>query len=310
MQEAEEQKKSPKGIYLGDLTIGDMELSCAVLEDGTRVLSQKGVNEALNIPEGGSKDTSRKLPRFFEIKALQSFISNDLAARASQPLVYMGKGGKTNGVPATLLPDICDVWLKAREAGKLEGRRLETARKAEVIMRGLAHIGIVALVDEATGYQEVRNKAELRQILSAYIAKELLPWSLKFPHEFYQEMFRLNGWEYEASSKQKKPMLAGKYTKQYVYDALPKGVIEEIKKINPKRTSGAAAGLHEKHHHRFLTKEIGHPHLDKLIASVTTLMRISPTWRKFQEHYQRAFGKQQVMDFPEQAEQTSAEKVI
>ena len=235
-----------------------------------------------------------------ELKALQPYIHRDLEARARNPIIYKGKGGKVNGVPATLLPEICDVWLKARDAGVLRGKQLETAVKADVIMRGLAHIGIIALVDEATGYQEVRNKAELRQILSAYIAKELLPWTLKFPQEFYQEMFRLNSWEYNASSKQKKPMLAGRYTKQYIYDALPEGVIEEIKKINPKRTSGAGIGLHEKHHHRFLTKEVGHPHLDKLIASVTTLMRISPNWRKFQEHYQRAFGKNKQLDFPEE----------
>ncbi len=169
-------------------------------------------------------------------------------------------------------------------------------------MRGLAHIGIIALVDEATGYQEARNKTELQTILSAYIAKELLPWSMRFPHEFYEELFRLNNWQYNSESKQKKPMLAGKYTKQYIYDALPEGVIEEIKKMNPKRTTGASAGLHEKHHHRFLTKEVGHPHLDKVIASVTTLMRISPNWRKFQEHYQRAFGKQKQLDLDEKSE--------
>ena len=299
---AENVKKIAYGSEDHPLKIGGLEIQCYVLEDGTRVLSQMGVNKALNRPEGGSKDGSRNLPRFFELKGLQPFISVDLAARASNPIIYLGKGGKTNGVPATLLPEICDVWLQAREAGALRGKALETAKMAEIIMRGLAHIGIIALVDEATGYQEIRQRAELQTILSKYIAKELLPWTMRFPHEFYQEMFRLKGWEYSSESKRKKPMFAGYLTKKLIYDQLPEGVIEEIKKINPKRTEGAAKGLHEKHHHRFLSKDVGNPHLDKLIASVTTLMRISPNWRKFEEHFIRAFGAQRMLDLPEPEE--------
>jgi hypothetical protein len=216
--------------------------------------------------------------------------------------VYTNKGVRANGVVATLLPEICDVWLQAREAGALSGKGLETAKKAEIIMRGLAHVGIIALVDEVTGYQEVRQKAELQTILSKYIAKELLPWTMRFPHEFYQEMFRLKGWSYSSESKRKKPMFAGYLTKKLIYDQLPEGVIEEIKKINPKRTEGAGKGLHEKHHHRFLTREVGNPHLDKLIASVTMLMRISSNWRKFEENFARAFGAQRPLDLPESDE--------
>jgi len=233
--------------------------------------------------------------------ALKPFISADLASRASNPIIFYENGPKSHGIPATMLPEICDVWLQAREAGVLKGKALETARRAEVLMRGLAHVGIIALVDEATGYQEVRERQELQLILSKYITKELLPWTMRFPHEFYQEMFRLKGWEYTSESRRKRPKFAGYLTKKLIYDQLPEGVIEEIKKLNPKRTEGTetSKGTYVKHHHRFLTKEIGHPHLDKLIASVTTLMRISPNWRKFEEHFARAYGAQRSFDFPE-----------
>ena len=291
-----------KEEYSGILEIGDMKIECAVLSNGVRVLSYRGVNRLLGQSEKWNVTGATKTPPFLAKKALEHFIHKDLSVPLSEPIIYRPKhGGRTAyGVPAITLPLICEVWLKAREAGVLTSLKDRmTASKSEIVMRGLAHIGIIALVDEATGYQETRDRQELQKILKAYIAKELLPWTLKFPEEFYKEMFRLNNWSYGATSKQKKPMLAGKYTKQYIYDQLPEGVIDEIKKLNPKRITGSAKGLHEKHHHRYLTKEVGHPHLDKLIASVTTLMRISPNWRKFQEHFARAFGKQAQLDFPD-----------
>lgn len=285
-----------KATHDGKIEIGDLIIEASVLEDGTRVLSYRGVSKALGKGEKWSSNGVSKLPPFLAPKALEPFISAKISAGVFQPIEFKPlHGGRTAyGVPATLLPEICDVWLKAREARALKSQRYQdVAARAEILVRGFAHIGIIALVDEATGYQETRNRAELQTILSAYIAKELLPWALRFPEDFYKEMFRLWGWVYNASSKQKKPMLAGKITKELIYDRLPGDVIEEIKKINPKKTEGSRKGLHENHHHRYLTKEIGQPHLDKLVASVTTLMRISRNKRKFMEVYNQAFKPQQ-----------------
>ena len=39
------------------------------------------------------------------------------------------------------------------------------ARQADVLMRALAHVGIAALVDEATGYQEVRDRRPFKRFL-------------------------------------------------------------------------------------------------------------------------------------------------
>ena len=80
---------------------------------------------------------------------------------------------------------------------------------ADILMRGLAHVGIIALVDEATGYQVVREREELHHILEAYINQELLPWSKTFPDGYYQELFRLRGWEYSPPSV-KRPQMVGR----------------------------------------------------------------------------------------------------
>ena len=95
------------------------------------------------------------------------------------------------GLEASLLPKVCEVWLKARDAGDLTKIQKPVAARAEILMRVLAHTGIIALVDEVTGYQHVRAEDALTKILEAFIAKELQPYVSTFPPTYYEEMFRL-----------------------------------------------------------------------------------------------------------------------
>ena len=165
---------------------------------------------------------------------------------------------------------------------------------SEILVRSLSKIGIVALVDEATGYQDIRNKDELQKLLALYVRKEFLPWTKKFPDTFYEEMFRLKGWTYNPIGG-KKSQLVGKITNQLIYDKLPKGVLAELKRITPK----SEAGNYTKKFHQSLTEDIGNPHLQNHLASVTTLMKVSPNWGNFNRLFVRAFGGQQELEFPE-----------
>jgi P63C domain len=90
--------------------------------------------------------------------------------------------------------------LDARDADKLTEHQKPIASACDFLIRGLAHIGIIALVDEATGYQEVRDRLALQAILDAYLRKELAAWAKRFPDEFYKQMFRLKGWQWKGMS--------------------------------------------------------------------------------------------------------------
>ena len=79
------------------------------------------------------------------------------------------------GYSAELLPKVCDVYLRARDAGVLAANQQHIAKQADILMRALAHVGIMALVDEATGYQYDRARDALARILEKFIAKELQP---------------------------------------------------------------------------------------------------------------------------------------
>lgn len=277
----------PSATHQGTLQIGEMEIDCAVLDTGQRVITQSGFMRALGRARQAKGrayyDGDVNMPAFLTAKNLKQFISKDLEVTSSQ-IEFRLKGRRAFGYPAELLPKVCDVFLDAADAHVLTPQQEHIAAKAQMLIRGLARVGIVALVDEATGYQDVRPRDELRQILEAYIAKELLPWTRRFPPEFYQEMFRLRGWSYDPVSV-KRPILVGKLTENVVYKRLPPGVLEELKQKNPKNERGR-----RKHKHfQFLTDDIGHPHLEKHISSTVTLMRISSTWDQFKKFLNKAF---------------------
>ena len=205
----------------------------------------------------------------------------------SEPIIFRPPqtGQLAHGIEATLLKDICEVFLNARKAGKLSEPQERIAENAEVLFRGFAAVGIIALVDEATGYQEKRDRDALQRILEAYIAKELLPWTKMFPDEFYQQMFRLRGWQYDRMST-KRSQLVGFLTNQLIYDKLPQGVLDELKSRNP---VDAKSKRRRRKHFQFLTEDIGNPHLKNQLVAVITLMRASTGWPQFKRNFARAF---------------------
>lgn len=274
----------PKATHVGKVHIGDVTIQCAVLPDGRRVLSQRSVGRALGRGFGGAdwrrqdESGAGNLPFYVAAKTLIPFISEDLMALVTNPIQYRhGKGGGTaHGIEASALPMICDVWLKARDAGKLTEVQKAVAQKAEILMRGLAHVGILALVDEATGYQEVRDRNALQAILEKYIRKELAAWAKRFPDAFYQEIYRLRGWEWRGMATNRISACAY-YTKDLIYDRIAPGLLSELEEKNPADEKGRRKAKH----HQWLTEDIGIPKLAEHFGSVITLQRVSNNWDEF-----------------------------
>ena len=158
-------------------------------------------------------------------------------------------------------------------------------RRCELLLHGFANVGIVALVDEATGYQDVRAQRALAKILEEFIAKELQPWTKTFPYEFYTEIARLKGWPSMYSMK--RPSVIGHYTNDIVYERIAPRVLEELRNVNPTLPTGGR----QHRHHQWFTPEFGHPRLKEHLAAVTALMRAAPNWTAFQRSLQRAFHK-------------------
>ncbi len=257
------------------LIIADTRLEAYVLEDGTRVLSEAGLLTALGRKR---RAASRKpdVPPMLQGAGLEPFLTPDVIER-SQPISFSTPNGlRANGYRAELLPDVCEVYLKARDANTLTPNQRPVAQQAEILMRSFAKVGIIALVDEATGYQELRAKNALAAILEEFIAKELQPYVRTFPDDYYRQMFRLRSLRYPDDTV-KRPQYFGKLTNDMVYRRLAPGVLSELKKVTPRNNSG---NLKHKLFQR-LTTNVGYPKLREHLGSVVTIMKLSDSWYEF-----------------------------
>jgi len=279
-------KALPKETHSGVLKLGD-GIPCAVLSNGMRVLSLSGLDRAFGT-SSGTRRGDDLIPPMLAAANVRAFITPELMAKLSSPVSYQSKsGGRGIGYEAEILHKMVATILDARAAGVLRKNQLHIAKAAELLLRAFAEVGLVALIDEATGYQADRARDELQRILEAYISKELLPWTRKFPDDFFEQVYRLHGWKYQAGNA-KRPQYVGHIINRYVYEPLPAGVLEELQRKNPPVINGR-----RRHKHfQFLSEDTGNPHLDRQIVAVTTIMKLADTKADFVSKFKRLYPRQ------------------
>lgn len=282
----------PVAAYEGTFPLGGKPIACAVLQTGIRIITQSTFMLALGrsrTPKAGTGvlSTVDELPFFLQSEVLKPFISNDLV-QSTTPVFYRNKsGGKGVGYDARLLPMVAEVYLRFRDhelkgRGGIPSRYQRMVAAADVLIRGLANVGIIALVDEATGFQRDRATDALATILEAFIAKELRPWVRTFPEAFYEQLFRLRGLEFPKDTV-KRPQYFGHLTNDIVYRRLAPYVLDELRKLTPRRSDGR---LKDAFFQR-LTQDIGHPKLRELLVSEITIMKLSDDYNEFLEKLDR-----------------------
>lgn len=291
------EKQLPKATHGSPeqpLKIGDAELECYVLENGTRVISQRAMYRAMGFSRGGArgeeeaKVLSTETPRFATQNWISPFISGLLSSTLSEPLVFrLPGGGRAYGYPATTLADFCDAVLEARLAGATGPRQVGIVQRCEMLVRGFARVGIVALVDEATGYQKERDRDELHKILAAYLSEERLAWAKRFPDEFYRQIYRMKGWSWPPTGRAKPPVL-GHITNDIVYDRLPPGVLTALQEKNPVDED---TKRRKWRHHQFLSQDFGQPDLRDHLLQIIAIAKISKGWDTFKRNVDQAFPK-------------------
>ena len=153
------------------------------------------------------------------------------------------------------------------------------------MVRALATVGVIALVDEATGYERIREERALAKILEAFLDDEIHKWTRTFEYSFYEQIFRLKGWGSAAGVK--RPQVIGHYTNDLVYDRIAPGVLAELRERNPVLPQG----WRKNRHHQWFTPEFGHPKLRMHIEGVTALMRAAGSWDSFKRALNRAYPK-------------------
>jgi len=277
-----------KSTHEGVLKLGKINIECHVLEDKARVFSSRDLIKAFNL-QTEQKDQPRIFRGFLLKIRLVSLSNGELSNPLANPIKFKSvkKGGLlTNGYSAELLPEICNAVLKLQNNYMLPVEYRPAAVRSREFLNIFAKIGIIALIDEATGYQEVRDRDALQQILDKYLRKEYAAWAKRFPDEFYIQMFRLKGWEWKGM-KINRPSVVGKITNDIIYNRLAPGVLKELRRLNPPTDSGKR----KTKHHQWLTDDFGHPALGQHLYGVMLLMKLPQDgeWDKFYRTLKKAY---------------------
>jgi hypothetical protein len=271
-----------KAEHLGILKLGKYEMPCAVLSNKKRVIAQREVVYLLTGNKKGGLD------RYTNATGVRNFMPKKYVDQSHKEtsVKFLGGGRLTFGYEATDIIDICESYLKAREAKALLPSQYHLATQAELIIRACAKVGIEALIDEATGYQAFRDSDELQVKFRIFIADDLREWTRTFPTEFFMQLYRLENISPRINLKTY-PIRFGKYVMQFVYDTMDKDIADWLRENNPKPQG-------TKHHHQWLTEDFGYPKLIRHLMSVLGIMKASQTMNDFKNNLYRAYPSQKM----------------
>jgi hypothetical protein len=269
----------PFSAFPGKLMMGSLELECHVLNDGRRVITASEIVRVLR----GTKSKPSSPQRYFD--SIPAYRENMFADRTLQFRVP-GRPQPATGFEATVLIDMCDMYIAADENGTLKSNQEGLVKQSWVVMRACSKVGIEALIDEATGYQEVRQKRALQVKLQAFIADEMQEWVKTFPDEFWEELARLEGIRYRARHR---PLRWGGYVMKFIYNAIDTDVAKELKKRNPKP--------HYKENLHQLLRDHGKDKLHQQLGGVIAIMRECKDMNEFRSRFDRVFAKRDQMAF-------------
>lgn len=273
------------------LKLGELEIPCYVLDDGTRVFSGRGIQKAI----GYESKSGQWMNSFSKLNGLSSYLCAghpSVSDKLSNPIPFRrnaagGSQSTTNGYEVTILVDICSAIIDANRAGVFNDDLI--VRNADIIIRAVAKVGIIALVDEVTGYnkEKARAKDELQKFLDKFLSEEAARWIKVFDDSFFEDLYRMHNWTWTQTSK--RPGIVGKWINDIVYERIAPLVLAELEKKNPKNENGNRG----KKHHQYLSREIGLPKLKQHLEAVHAIARISNyDWLAFMQNMDKAYPKQ------------------
>lgn len=270
------------------LKIGDINVECYVLEDGTRVLSGRGMQNAIGFGQGEKNRVhGSKLKSFLKKTEINPLISSDLARAFESPKRFIrpGRGGSPAiAFEATLLIDLCDVIIDAGNQGMLKDS-LWLMRQAQVITSSFAKTGLIAAIDEVTGYQYIREKDALQKILNSFLQDYARKWSKTFPDSFWDKLLKTKG--YSSYIGLPRPKFIGHWVNDLVYDRLAPGIRKKLQELNPKTNKGNRKNKH----HQYLSDDTGVPELKEHIIKLMGFMDAAANNNQFQRMVERALPK-------------------
>ena len=280
----------PRATHQGSMLIGDLELDCYVLEDGRRVFHKRGMARALGMKSEGGNVFMRAMQR----KGLGSELDEKLVERINNPFYFKPLTlDLAHGYEAEVLVEVCKAIVRAHGARRLTKSQEALAAQARILVNAFAKVGVTALIDEATGFQEIRAPDALRLLVQQYIEAEKREWEKQLPDDYYDELNRIYGSKRltqlgNGRVVQNRPQHFAGFTRKYVYHPLENGaVLEELDRINPKINR---RGTRRARFHQHLTEGYGIEKLKRQMQEVLTLMKVADTVPQFRRFFEKRFA--------------------
>ena len=266
---------TPHVLLHGVVRLAGVEVPCYVLTGAVRVLSQRGIAAVLGFARGGSS-RGGQMPDFLHQRWLEPFIHEDLAVAAKSPIRFPNPeaAGVIHGYPARVLMLAVRAIMDADRYRATTSRQRRQVERAHAINAAVFETGIDVLVDEATGYDEVKGETYAERC-ALYFEHEKHQWSKTFEDRFFREIYRLKSMD-PPEVFHRRPAFIGSIIKD-LYARVSPGMVDELEDRNPKNENG-----HRSHrHHQWLSLDYGYPRFRAFLESVILLMEVCSTWEEF-----------------------------
>lgn len=281
--------KIPKATHQGSMMVGDLLLDCYVLADGRRVFNKRGMARALGLKSEGGNAFMKTMSG----KGLGSALPVELQEKIQNPLNFKPiTQDLAHGYNADVLVEVAKAIVAADKSGLLTKAQHSLAVKAQILVNAFAKVGVVALIDEATGYQQIRDPQALRLLVQQYVDEEMRQWEKEFPDAYYDEINRMYGNKPLKQTKygvvvQNRPQHIAGFTREYVYKPLQDGeVLRELDRVNPVVDK---KGTRNHRFHQHLTQGYGLEKLRRQVQEVRTLVSVSDNIAQFKKLFAKRF---------------------
>jgi len=281
-----ENVRLPVAKWPGILRISELEIPCYVLDDGRRVITRNAATAVLTDGKGGGN-----LESYLIVEGLRGFLPpafTDQMIEIFVPGVSQAPQTRTMGISAESFIEICRAYVAAHDANALKTERQKViALKAAMFLAACAKVGLIAMIDEATGYQYERASDALQIKLKLYIAEEMRKWEKTFPDQLWEQFGRLTNW---TGSIHSRPKYWGNLVMELVYEYLDADVAQWLRENAPKPMKG-------QNYHQWMSQQYG---LKKLIEHIWKVIGIASTCQTLEElrkQLHRIYGKQAAFHF-------------
>ena len=271
--------------YTGYTKIGTQEIPCAVLNPNSRNPVRVFVqNDIVGLLTGNKK---ARLKKYLQPKNLKPFLPSKFKNGMENSVIKFKLNNKiADGIIGNDIIDIGKMYNGARRAGALHHSQEQFAYMAEVLMFAFAKTGVDAIIDEATGYQDIRVKNSIERVLAKMLPAYTKQYTVSPPLELYKLWFKLNHWEWRPENVQKKPSILAKWTCDLIYNRIDPNLL--VRLMHPSTSKGISR---KENVQLLLNYDSGSPEMCDFFGGLTALGRATSSWRKYYSMVNRAFPK-------------------